>query len=74
VICIEGKELVDVTSRPMDTVLFSLYATYYSFSIAYPVDHKDLFLFIDSIIVGIQQNASSRISLQKFVKALKKLL
>ncbi|CAB3988384.1 Hypothetical predicted protein [Paramuricea clavata] len=57
VICIEGKELVDVTSRPMDTVLFSLYATYYIFSIAYPVDHKDLFLFIDSIIVGIQQNA-----------------
>jgi hypothetical protein len=57
----------------MDTVLFSLYAIYYTFSIAYPQEHKDIFLYIDSVLVGMQ-TATNRISLQRFVKTVKSLI
>jgi hypothetical protein len=57
----------------MDTALFSLYAIYYTFSIAYPQEHKDIFLYIDSVLVGMQ-TATNRISLQRFVKTVKSLI
>ncbi|XP_046858181.1 uncharacterized protein LOC124451610 [Xenia sp. Carnegie-2017] len=72
-LCVEGRQFVDVTSFSLDTVLFTLYATYYVFSIAYPQDHKDVFLFIDSVFVGLQHTAINRISSQKFIKALASL-
>ena len=72
-LCVEGRQLADVTSCSLETVLFTLYATYYIFSFAYPKDHKDLLLFIDCVVVGLQHTATSRITLQKFISSLSSL-
>ena len=45
-LCVEGKGK-DVTSYPMDTIFFTLHASYYVFSIVYPHEFKDLFYGVD---------------------------
>ena len=70
-ICVEGDKLVDVSSYSSDTVLLCFYAIYYIFSIAYPVDHKDFFYFVDSVIAGLQtSDVVKRITVQKCTKEL----
>ena len=44
------------------------------FSIEYPSGHKDIFFFIDSVLMGLQQSSASRILLQNFIKSVQKLL
>ena len=44
-LCVEGQG-EDVTSYPMDTIFFTLYACYYVFSIVYPQEFKDLFFLL----------------------------
>ncbi|CAB4011368.1 Hypothetical predicted protein [Paramuricea clavata] len=70
-ICVEGQVLLDVTHLPGETVISCLYCVYYIFSIAYPVEHKDFFYFIDSYLFGLEcSNGQKRISVQTFVKDL----
>jgi hypothetical protein len=73
-LCVEGQQLLEVSSYPLETVFFSLYALYYIFSIEYPSGHKDIFFFIDSVLMGFQQSSASRILLQNFIKSVQKLL
>lgn len=70
VICAEGNELVDVTVNPIKTALLSLHALYYIFSIQYPKEHKDMFIFMDSMLLGLQHAMSNKIAVHKFVKDL----
>ncbi len=69
-LCIEGGKVADVSSFPLDTVFLSLHSCYYIFSIQYPNRYKDLFLFIDSVLLGLHHSATTRITLNKFIKAL----
>ena len=73
-LCVEGQQLLDGSSYPLETGFFCLHASYYIFSIEYRSDHKDIFFFIDSILIGLQQTSTTRILLQNFIKSVKKLL
>lgn len=68
-LCIEGEILIDVTLCPMETSFFTLYFCYYIFSISYPNECKDLFFFVDSVLLGLYHKATNRISVQNFTKA-----
>lgn len=72
-ICVEGQQLLDGSSYSLETVFVCLHALYYIFSIEYPSDHKDIFLFVDNVLMGLQTSAS-RILLQNFIKAVQKFL
>lgn len=71
IICVEGSELVNVSSCTAESVLSCLYAIYYIFSIEYPKDHRDFFFFVDCVLVGLQSTTcQNRISVQTLVKEL----
>lgn len=68
VFCTEGERLIDLeVDSTLDKGLLTLHASYYVFNTSYPKEWKDLFIFIDAILLGIKNAASKRISLQKFV-------
>ena len=73
VVCVEGRELVNVSSLSGESILFILYSLYYIFSLSFPNEQKDFFLFLDSVIVGLSC-VQTRISIQQLTKELQKFI
>ena len=73
-LCVEGKVLVEVTGFPVETVFFTLYATFYIFAIAYPQQYIDFFVYIDSALMGLQHKATNKIVVNKFVREMDDLV
>ena len=74
-LCVEGKVLVEVTGFPVETVFFTLYATFYIFSIAYPQQCINFFAYnIDSALMGLQHKATNKIVVNKFVREMDDLV
>jgi hypothetical protein len=72
-LCTEGgKVVVFGPASTMDTLLLTLHAFYYIMKILYPQTWKDVFIFIDSMLLGVDDAVAKRISLQKFIYALHK--
>ena len=65
-LCLESKVLLEVTGFHVETVFFTLYATFYIFSIAYPQQYIDFFAYIDSALMDLQHKATNKI-VNKFV-------
>ena len=72
-LCVEGKVLVEVTGFHVETVFFTLYATFYIFSIAYPQQYIDFFAYIDSALMDLQHKATNKI-VNKFVMEMNDLV
>ncbi len=73
VVCVEGEELTNVSSLSGESVLAILYSLYYIFSISYPNEQKDFFVFLDTVIVGLS-SVQTRICIQQLTKDLQKYL
>ena len=72
-LCTEGgKVVVFGPASTMDTLLLTLHAFYYIMNISYPQTWKDVFIFIDSMLIGVDDAVAKRISLQKFIYTLHK--
>ncbi len=63
---LQGNSLVFGTSPTMDTCLFVLHAFYYIMNISYPQKWKDVFIFIDTMLLGVDDVCRKRVSLQKY--------
>ena len=70
-LCAEGGRLLDFgNTASIDTALMTRHASYYVFNASYQSKWKDVFIFIDAVILGVKNSASKRISIQKFISAL----